>query len=407
MFHQTELSFLCEVFEKSHVRAAVMQRHEIRDHLSEIPLNAFLDNSAFFCDSVAALQPQTIYKLTDFFGCCYHAVLLPDAGGQRILCIGPYLPAPISAQGLLEIGEQLDIPPQMQGHFGNYYAAVPVIDANSHLWRMLECFCERIWRHHPFSVSEIRQNATPDIEPISKSMQSIDLNDTLANIKMMEERYAFENEMIRAVTLGHTHKESQLFSAFSAQFFEKRAADPLRNAKNYAIIMNTLLRKAAEQGGVHPIHLDRVSSEYAVKIESLASLNDNYALMCEMFRTYCRLVQKHALQKYSPIVKKTILLIDTDLSANLTLAILADRQEISAGYLSTVFKKETGTTVSEYIRLRRMEYASYLLDTTDLQIQTVALHCGIMDVQYFSKLFKRQFGKSPTEYRDHIKSTRK
>ena len=75
------------------------------------------------------------------------------------------------------------------------------------------------------------------------------------------------------------------------------------------------------------------------------------------------------------------------------------RQEVSLGYLSTVFHRETGKTLSAHVRERRMEYASYLLRTTRLQVQTVALHCGMADMQYFSKLFKKHFGRTPTEYR--------
>ena len=123
-------------------------------------------------------------------------------------------------------------------------------------------------------------------------------------------------------------------------------------------------------------------------------------LMKEMFSSYCRLVNKHSTSKYSPIVKKTIMLIDTDISAELSLATLARAQGISGGYLATVFKKETGKTVSEYIREKRIEHAKYLLGTTNLQIQTVALYCGIMDVQYFSKVFKKRTGKTPKEYRE-------
>jgi YesN/AraC family two-component response regulator len=60
-------------------------------------------------------------------------------------------------------------------------------------------------------------------------------------------------------------------------------------------------------------------------------------------------------------------------------------------------------TVSEYIREKRINYAEHLLLTTHLQIQTVALHCGIMDVQYFSKIFKKQTGKTPKEFRNSAK----
>ena len=48
--------------------------------------------------------------------------------------------------------------------------------------------------------------------------------------------------------------------------------------------------------------------------------------------------------------------------------------------------------------------AAKLLATTRLQVQTVALHCGISDVNYFSKIFKRYVKKTPKEYRREIQA---
>ena len=93
--------------------------------------------------------------------------------------------------------------------------------------------------------------------------------------------------------------------------------------------------------------------------------------------------------------------------SELSLNSLAKNQGVSAGYLATVFKKETGKTVSEYIKDKRMDYAMYLLNTTHLQIQTIALHCGVMDVQYFCKMFKKKTGKTPKEYRESIRNNKK
>ena len=123
--------------------------------------------------------------------------------------------------------------------------------------------------------------------------------------------------------------------------------------------------------------------------------------MKDIFRSYCRLVKNHTMKNYSPIVQKTIVFIESDISANLTLNSLAKMHNVSGGYLSTVFKKETGKNITEYIREKRMKHAEQLLSSTHLQIQTVALHCGIMDVQYFSKMFT---GKTPKEYRETIKN---
>ena len=122
--------------------------------------------------------------------------------------------------------------------------------------------------------------------------------------------------------------------------------------------------------------------------------------MRDMFSSYCRLVRKHSQQSYSLPVRQTMLIIDSDLSSDLSPSELAKSQNISLGYLCSVFKRETGKTLSEYIREKRMQMASHLLATTQLQIQSVAAKCGIMDVQYFSKMFKAATGTTPKEYRE-------
>jgi YesN/AraC family two-component response regulator len=107
------------------------------------------------------------------------------------------------------------------------------------------------------------------------------------------------------------------------------------------------------------------------------------------------------MKGYSLTVKKTVLIIESDLSSDLSLKNLARAQGLSPGYLSAVFKKETGKNITAYVTEQRILHASHLLSTTELQIQTIALHCGILDVQYFSKLFKKYTGKTPKEFRQY------
>ena len=78
---------------------------------------------------------------------------------------------------------------------------------------------------------------------------------------------------------------------------------------------------------------------------------------------------------------------------------IAEALALERSYFSSLFKKETGQTLTDYVNHRRIDYACHLLTTTRLQIQTVAQHCGIVDVQYFSKIFKRLTGKTPKAYR--------
>lgn len=138
---------------------------------------------------------------------------------------------------------------------------------------------------------------------------------------------------------------------------------------------------------------------FAVKIEQLSDSGMLKTLMGEMCSAYCQLVRKQSSKQYSPIVQKAVIAIDSNPASELNLHTLACQLNVSNAYLSSVFKKETGRTVTEYIREKRLAYAERLLTNTNLQIQTVALHCGMVDVQYFSKLFKKHTGKTPSQFR--------
>ena len=402
MFYTNELDFLCEILKKNHIGVIVANQSEICKYMDEYQSEGLCDPRFSEGGNVYSLlgrmEQQTLYRLTDVFYRHFICFVLPESDGKVIL-IGPVLPAKISDKELLLLGEEMRISPQKQRYLGEYYSSMPVLPPDSPIMTMINTFCELIWSSPSFAIEKIsREHTNAAILP-PKTAASHNQNDTLVNIKALEARYAFENELLRSVSLGQLHMEDRFVSAFSTELFEKRTSDPLRNAKNYAIIMNTLLRKAAENGGVHPLHLDQVSSDFARKIEMASSLAENTSLMRELFKTYCRLVRRHALKSYSPVIKRTLLLIDADLCADLCAGTLAANQGVSLGYLSSLFHKEVGKTISAYVRERRMEHACHLLDDTDLQIQTVALHCGILDVQYFTKLFKKEIGMTPSAYK--------
>ncbi|MBQ5834217.1 MAG: helix-turn-helix transcriptional regulator [Clostridia bacterium] len=391
MLSQEELRLLRDTLRRNHVESRLVALGELQKEIGE-GLGGLSEGGR------PDFRPawRTVYRAEDRMGLCHTLLSLPTG---EILLIGPYLGRALSREERLELWERAEIPPQAQKNLHEYYDSLAILPLGDRLFVMLDSFCESLWETPAFSVVELDQAAfsLPGLAHDAERAEDFDAH--LMHMHAMETRYAFENELMRAVTLGQIQKQ-ELLSTFSAERFEKRASDPIRNLQNYDIIMNTLLRKAAEKAGVHPIHLDRVSSAFAKRIEELSEGSANLPLMKEMFRAYCRLVRKHAIRHYSLPVQKTVLLIDADLSAELAPRALAQAQGLSLGYLSSLFHKEVGVTISEYIRERRMKHAAHLLSTTRLQIQTVAQHCGIMDVQYFSKTFKKAMGMTPKEYRE-------
>jgi YesN/AraC family two-component response regulator len=118
-----------------------------------------------------------------------------------------------------------------------------------------------------------------------------------------------------------------------------------------------------------------------------------------MVRHYCQLVQDFSLKGRSHLISKLLIHIDADLTADLSLSALAKLLNVNSSYLSALFKKELGSTLTEYVSTRRVKYAMFLLSTTNLQVQAIAQHCGIPDVNYFTRTFKRYAGVTPKEYR--------
>ena len=404
MIYENELRFLCDTLKKCRVSFCFINKNESYDKLIDDEFRAIfgatVDLNEFFNNILRNIEPYKMYRLSNSLKFKFIFMLLPDAVDETIFVIGPYLSNNLLSRQVLEIGEKFGIHPKRLKLLEEYYQGVPILVDTSHVFVMLDTFGEHIWGGaNAFTVVDAAATIQPDETKINKNIGNGETDDIFVKMRIMEKRYNHENEFISAISKGQIQKVERILSNMGNQSFEKRLSDPLRNLKNYAIIMNTLSRKAAENGGVHPIHLDSLSSTFAIKIEQMSTPAEMEALMFDMFRSYCRLVRKHSMRSYSSTVQKAIVYIESDLSANLTLSVLADAQNVSAGYLSTVFKKETGTTVTEYINSKRVKHAMHLLSTTKLQIQTIALHCGIMDVQYFSKVFKKYTGKTPREYR--------
>lgn len=410
MPYQTQLDFLRSVLEKCRLQLLLVEPDASVDFRVDLELRRILGLDLYYPEDFYQWFHQAkqniIYRLTDRFHCSYQFFLLPKQGKTVTAVLGPYLTRELSHEQLLEGVEPYNIAPAQFRFLERYFSEVPVLTGDNPLFMVLSTFADTVWGKDAYAVEEIEVQAEPKPTAFFAWEDPPAPEETAWNIHAVEQRYAHENELIRAVAAGQIHKAEMLLSGFNDLAFERRVSDPVRNLKNYGIIMNTLLRKAAEIGGVHPLYLDRASSQFARRIELITATQESSALMAEMFRSYCGLVREHAVRDYPPAVQKCLLHIQMNLSDDLSLSALAKRQGINPSYLSDLFRREVGQTVTEYVTDKRIEHAKYLLRITKLQVQTVAQHCGIPDVNYFSKIFKRSTGRTPKQYRKEREATR-
>ena len=349
-------------------------------------------------------KENTIYRFFDEYRCNYIFFKIPDTA-NRYFFVGPYVPSLPADDYYERKGKQLSLAPSKIEQLKNYYRSLPIIEDENVLFSIVDTLGAFIFGgENNFNVEAVSYEIPDKRRPIyiSGVFEDTDTDGTSLSLEIIEKNYQNEKKLMEAVSKGKLHKVDMIAASVLNRGTEERLSDSLRNRKNYLIILNTLLRKAAEYGEVHPFHINRMSSEFAGKIESVYSVEDGLTLQNEMIRKYCLLVKEHSLKKYSGLVGRVITLISYDLAAELSLSRIASLMNVNASYLSAAFRKECGETLTSYVNRKRMEYAALVLSHYDKQIQVVSEECGIIDANYFIKLFKKQYGMTPTQYRKNF-----
>lgn len=400
-----ELDFVVRLLEAFHIPSQTVTQPE-----SSIPvsldrgLRAALfgveEYGAILSNSMSEAKDNTIYRFYDEYLCRYAFCRLPGCVPARYFFVGPYLTQAPTAQQLQRTADSLGLPPQAHRFLTLYYEDLPLIEDENGLLTILRTLGSTLWGGPEHFTLEYIDYMIPDrSRPISVTASAEQLMQSSRTLEALEENYRHERELMDAVSKGKLHLVTAAASSVFSKGTEPRLPDTLRNRKNYLIILNTLLRKAAEMGGVHPLHIDRLSSEFARWIEAVPSIRRSLSLQEKMIRDYCLLVRQHSLKPYSGYVGRAMTLVDYDLTADLSLRSISAQLRVNSNYLSTLFRRECGCTLTEYVNWRRIDRALALLRDSDQRIQEIAEACGFSDVNYFIRLFKRQTGITPGQYR--------
>ena len=411
MPYEAELTFFRKLLEQFHLKTHIITKDSASFSDVELGIRQFLgmeDDYEKMFDAIGEkVKPSTIYKITDNFLTNYVIFEMPEEE-VTYLVIGPYTERNITQEDFLYAVEKYHFSPRLIEIFTQYYGNIPVVPEPGTLLAALRTLGDILWgdsQNYTFesihySLLESYLGTVPD-----RSASNIpEQKDVSFKMKILEERYIAENQLIKMISQGNYNKADSALASNNMMVLESRTTDALRNFKNYSIVFNTLLRKGAEAGSVHPLYIDRVSSAYARRIEDISSLEQGQKLMKEMLRKYCLLVKNHSMKDYSLLIQKVITRIDADLTADQSLKTHASILNVNPSYLSTLFRKEIGVTLTEYVNRKRIEHGLFLLNTTNLQIQTVAQQCGMPDINYFTRIFKKHIGKTPKEYKKALYS---
>lgn len=333
----------------------------------------------------------------------HHYVLCISKDDDEHLVVGPFVENPITDDLVYPIINNLNLNLDYASKLKLYYQSVPTIDAST-VYEILFTINEYIIKNqNPPSLNTIDLSILPK-QNSSYDLFVKDLNRT-SMYKKLEERYAGEDRLLSYIEKGDVVLAQKEFAKISISHSEIiRTKDSLRNTKNLLLVANTLFRRSAYIGGVHPIYLDELSGKWAIKIEQAVSLKDLDNLHLQMINSYCLLTKEHSLSKYSSIVKQALMFINLNISSNLTVKRVAQEVSLSPDYLTRLFKKELGVNIITYINRKRIHTSLELLKNTNLSIEEIGDLIGLSNTSYFYTIFKREIGVSPKQYRNSLKS---
>lgn len=348
---------------------------------------------------LSSIEEHTVYHITDYYECCYSFFKFPDEA--QILFIGPYITKIFSHNDIDVLMKKLEIPSALFPQLQDYYYALP----NLHTKGSFSTLLRHVYAN-AFST-DLPTTFYLDLKRFESQQKFLETHhffvpeDATLSMRLLEDRYHVEDELLDAITHGNYTKAFSIAESMGTYRFTPRTGNALRDQKNLLLSFNTLMRRTAYVAGVHPFYIDTVSSNYAILVEKCESADEAYDMTQYLIRSYCDLVEKRSMRSYSEPVRHILVTVDASLTGDLSLKRFANDLFLNTSYLSTLFKKEIGMTLTDYVNTNRIAHAQRLLKSTTLSIQDIAIQSGIPDIHYFTRLFRRETGMSPREWRNN------
>lgn len=228
-------------------------------------------------------------------------------------------------------------------------------------------------------------------------------NHVLCYTAQMEDRRSIyftesaEERIASGVRSGDFKSVKDILNIIFEENFENRAITQANLQKLNGKLTNLLASLRAEGDG---------TEEQIARLNEIAASPEKHAegeyrqAVTEAFSAKCGAVnQVRNLQKSELVDGIKAYILDNWQNADLGLSMISRIFQLSEGYVSTLFKEQTGVNFVSYVENVRLEHACDLLRTTQMSVDEIGAAVGYNSVQSFRRAFKRVYNESPNEYR--------
>ena len=213
--------------------------------------------------------------------------------------------------------------------------------------------------------------------------------------------YAAERALLDMVRNGDlNYAEAFSNSSLLSSGVPVSGPDPLRQVKSSITVFTSLVCRAAIEGGVSPEEAYSLGDAYIQRAENARSQQELLNLPATMYDDFIHRVHRcRTNPRYSPMVQRCVDYIDLHMEQKIQAADLAAQLGYDDYYITRRFKRETGYSLTNYIKFAKIERAKVLLQSTRLTVQQIADGLGFTTRSYFIQCFKAVTGRTPTAWR--------
>ncbi len=211
-----------------------------------------------------------------------------------------------------------------------------------------------------------------------------------------------ERSLSTAIKLGTIEQVQEIVEALVVR--AQNSGVDLPHCQFFLMELVTGLVKLARSGGIEPEAIFGSGFTGAVRISdfhSLEAMGGWYTKRC--LRLQYSLSQQRTDSAGRTVERAKLFIQEHYSDSELNVNTLCAHLFLSPTYFSTLFKRETGMSFTTYVTKVRMDVAANLLASGDEKTYLIAQQTGYVDANYFSYVFKRQFGVSPSKYRGSLR----
>lgn len=226
----------------------------------------------------------------------------------------------------------------------------------------------------------------------SKAVHIADVNMNVSST--IYDIFADEQKLIDLIEKGDEQASTNLLNEIFSKYPEFYTRENIRN--RLVELMVVAHRIAIENGIENDSYLEY--SNYINQILGCGSASEFKSMCIGKIRYIVKKVQTTKKKKISSIVDKANRIIDERFNSELTLDDISKELCISPQYFSRLYKDEMGVNFIEQLTKRRIENAKRLIEEGEYSIKEICYMSGYSDPNYFSRLFKKHEGISPSMY---------